>query len=126
MFAIFATINIKPGLADEFAQAGLADAQGSVRDEPGCFRFDILRDTENPNRFYLYAGMSHLGLESSARPRGRATGSPIMTNLRVKRNRSPEIHGRIPSAMPPGRSLEAFDGLRCKGCPQLTHDWLRT
>ena len=54
MFAIFATINIKPGLADEFAQAGLADAQGAVRDEPGCFRFDILRDAENPNRFYLY------------------------------------------------------------------------
>ena len=25
-----------------------------MRDEPGCFRFDILEDKTNPNRFYLY------------------------------------------------------------------------
>ena len=54
MFSVFVTINIKPGCAEEFNQASLGDAQGSVRDEPGCFRFDILRDVENPDRFYLY------------------------------------------------------------------------
>ena len=54
MFSVFVTINIKPGCAEEFTQASLGDAQGSVRDEPGCFRFDILRDVENPDRFYLY------------------------------------------------------------------------
>ena len=98
-----------------------------LRDEHGFSGgYTIVKDAVRDWKQCHQAGMSHLGLESSARPRGRATGSPIMTNLRVKRNRSPEIHGRIPSAMPPGRSLEAFDGLRCKGCPQLTHDWLRT
>ena len=54
MYAIFVTINIKPGYAKEFTQASFGDSQGSVRDEPGCFRFDILSDPENLNRFYLY------------------------------------------------------------------------
>ena len=54
MFAIFVTINIKPDQADAFREASFGDANGSIRDEPGCFRFDILQDGENPNRFYLY------------------------------------------------------------------------
>ena len=54
MHAIFVTINIKPGYREQFMEASLGDSQGSVRDEPGCFRFDILEDKTNPNRFYLY------------------------------------------------------------------------
>lgn len=54
MFAIFVTIDIKPGHVDAFIEASVGDAQGSTRDEPGCFRFDMLQDPEVPNRFYLY------------------------------------------------------------------------
>ncbi len=54
MYAIFVTINIKDGYADEFAAASLGDGQGSVRDEENCFRFDILRSPDNPNQFHLY------------------------------------------------------------------------
>ncbi len=54
MYSIFVTIDVKPENIDEFAQASLGDAQGSVRDEPGCFRFDIHQDTSVPSRFYLY------------------------------------------------------------------------
>lgn len=54
MFAIFVTINVKPGCMDRFAVAMQADAEGSARDEPGCFRFDILTDPSHPNRVYLY------------------------------------------------------------------------
>ena len=54
MHAIFVTINIKPGFREQFKEASLGDSQGSVRDEPGCMRFDILEDKTNPNRFYLY------------------------------------------------------------------------
>ena len=54
MYSIFATINIKPEDVEDFIAASLGDAQGSVRDEPGCFRFDISRDIEVPRRFYLY------------------------------------------------------------------------
>lgn len=54
MISIFVTIQIKEGTVDAFTEASFGDAQGSVRDEPGCFRFDILQNQEDPNRFHLY------------------------------------------------------------------------
>ena len=67
MFSIFVTINIKTESVEAFTRASFGDAQGSVRDEPCCFRFDINQDQEIPSRFYLYevyrdeeAFLSHL------------------------------------------------------------------
>ncbi len=54
MFAIFVTIDVKSEFTDRFIEASYGDARGSVRDEPGCFRFDIAKDGANPDRFYLY------------------------------------------------------------------------
>ena len=54
MHAIFVTIKIKPGYAERFKEASLGDSQGSVRDEPGCLRFDILQSKTDENTFYLY------------------------------------------------------------------------
>ena len=54
MYSIFVTINVKPEHIEEFKEAGLGDAQGSTRDEPGCFRFDIHQDAGIPSRFYLH------------------------------------------------------------------------
>ena len=54
MISIFVTITVKPGFADRFREASFGDARGSVKDEPGCFRFDILQNVEDPNTFHLY------------------------------------------------------------------------
>ena len=54
MISIFVTIQINPGFSEQFTQASFGDAEGSVRDEPGCFRFDILSNDSDPNRFHLY------------------------------------------------------------------------
>jgi quinol monooxygenase YgiN len=54
MISIFVTIRIKEGFAEQFTEASFGDAQGSTRDEPGCFRFDILNNSEDPNLFHLY------------------------------------------------------------------------
>jgi autoinducer 2-degrading protein len=54
MIAIFVTIKVKPGYADQFRDAILENAQGAVKDEPGCLRFDILQNAEDPNTFHLY------------------------------------------------------------------------
>tara|TARA_Y100000758_G_scaffold190130_1_gene135441 strand:- start:528 stop:866 length:339 start_codon:yes stop_codon:yes gene_type:complete len=54
MISIFVTIRIKEGFSDQFTEASFGDSQGSVRDEPGCFRFDILKNSEEPNLFHLY------------------------------------------------------------------------
>ena len=54
MIATFVTIQIKPGFRDRFVEAVFQDGQGAVRDEPGCFRFDVLQDDSDPNRLHLY------------------------------------------------------------------------
>ena len=54
MFAIFATIRIKPGFRERYLAEMLGDAVGSVRDEPGCLRFDVLADQTDPDTLYLY------------------------------------------------------------------------
>ena len=54
MISIFVTIKIKDGFLEQFQDASFGDSEGSVRDEPGCFRFDILQNSENPQVFHLY------------------------------------------------------------------------
>ena len=53
MISIFVTIKIKDGFLEQFRDASFGDSEGSVRDEPGCFRFDILQNSENPQVFHL-------------------------------------------------------------------------
>ncbi|HHJ1783357.1 TPA: antibiotic biosynthesis monooxygenase, partial [Pseudomonas aeruginosa] len=38
---------------EAFAAAGLFDANGSLQSEPGTLRFEVIRDENNRNRFYL-------------------------------------------------------------------------
>ena len=54
MRVIIATLRIKPDDRDAFLEAIAEDARGSVHDEPGCLRFDVLQDQEDPNRIHLY------------------------------------------------------------------------
>jgi autoinducer 2-degrading protein len=53
VFGVVVTINIKPAFKEQFMQSMLEDAEGSVNNETGCLRFDVLQDNENPNRIYL-------------------------------------------------------------------------
>ncbi len=50
MYAIFVTVNVYPNQADEFVAACIENGQTSVRDEPDCLRFEILRDKNDQNR----------------------------------------------------------------------------
>ena len=54
MYVIVAPIQIKEGHAKDFIEAILLDAQGSVQNEPGCLRFDVIQDEADPNRIYRY------------------------------------------------------------------------
>ena len=54
MISIFVTIQIRPGYREAFLESLMGDAQGSVRDETGCFRFDVLQSDDDPNRLHLY------------------------------------------------------------------------
>ena len=54
MLSIFVTITIKSEFRERFIEASFGDATGSVKNEPGCFRFDVHEDESKPNIFYLY------------------------------------------------------------------------
>jgi autoinducer 2-degrading protein len=54
MYVIIAPIQIKEGYKDRFIEEMISDARGSVNDEPGCLRFDIIQDASDPNRIWLY------------------------------------------------------------------------
>ena len=54
MMSIFVTLKIKENYVAQFMKSSFGDAEGSVRDEPGCFRYDILQNVEEPEVFHLY------------------------------------------------------------------------
>ncbi len=54
MKALVVTIQIKPEFRERFMEAMLDDARGSIQNEPGCLRFDVVQDQEDPNKIHLY------------------------------------------------------------------------
>ena len=54
MIALIVTIQIQPEHREAFMESMLDDARGSNNDEPGCLRFDVLQDSEDPNKIHLY------------------------------------------------------------------------
>ena len=53
MICTLVEVHIKPSALDEFLLLMTYDATVSVRDEPGCLRFDILRDNDDPCKFFF-------------------------------------------------------------------------
>ena len=54
MYVIIAPIQIKEGCRERFIEEMIGDAEGSLKNEPGCLRFDVIQDPEYPNRIWLY------------------------------------------------------------------------
>ena len=54
MYVIIAPIKIKSGFKDRFVEEMLGDARGSVDNEPGCLRFDVIQDSDDPDKIWLY------------------------------------------------------------------------
>jgi quinol monooxygenase YgiN len=54
MFVMLVKLTIKPELVDEFKAAILKNAALSIERDPGCLRFDVLQQTDDPTRWVLY------------------------------------------------------------------------
>jgi (4S)-4-hydroxy-5-phosphonooxypentane-2,3-dione isomerase len=54
MFVLVVSLWVKPGKDRQFLAAIDANAAASRRDEPGCRRFDVLRDDADPHHYLLY------------------------------------------------------------------------
>ncbi len=54
MLAMWVKVRVKPEGRERFLKAIEVDALGSERDEPGCLRFNVLQDEQDPNVYYFY------------------------------------------------------------------------
>ena len=53
-YCMFVTLVVKAEHRNAFLEASKEDGMIHVRDEPLCYRYDLLEDVEVPNRFYVY------------------------------------------------------------------------
>src|SRR5438132_11321809 len=54
MIALWVKVRVKPEGRERFLKAIEVDALGSEKDEPGCMRFNVLHDQQDPNVYYFY------------------------------------------------------------------------
>ena len=54
MFSLVVQMTVRHGRREEFLAGMAANAEASVRDEPGCLRFDVCSVDGDDNRFLLY------------------------------------------------------------------------
>ena len=54
MVVLHVTVQLKPEHVSEFLELVRYDAEHSEKDEPGCLRFDVIRDRDDSSRFYYY------------------------------------------------------------------------
>ena len=54
MYTLIVSMQVRPDKREQFLAAIAENAEASVRDEPGCLRFDVVEDAQQPNRFYFY------------------------------------------------------------------------
>jgi (4S)-4-hydroxy-5-phosphonooxypentane-2,3-dione isomerase len=54
VFALWVSVKVKPEMREKFLEVIEDDSICSVRDEPGCVRFDVLQDQNDPDRYYFY------------------------------------------------------------------------
>ena len=54
MYTVVVSLKVREDRLDEFLRAIDVNSQASLRDEPGCLRFDVHRQVDDPTRFVLY------------------------------------------------------------------------
>jgi len=54
MFTVMVSLRVKPDELQTFVAGIAANSRASLRDEPGCLRFDVHRSVEDPHHFLLY------------------------------------------------------------------------
>jgi autoinducer 2-degrading protein len=54
MYVVIVDLHVKPERLDEFLPAMVENASASLRDEPGCVRFDVVQDDADAGHLILY------------------------------------------------------------------------
>ncbi len=105
MYTVIVSLYVKPDMADQFLDAMGENSRASRREEPGCLRFDVYRDNNDPNHFILfelYADERAFAEEHRAAPhyeKWRAASAELLEpNGQVSTFASPAFLGDLPEA----------------------------
>jgi autoinducer 2-degrading protein len=96
MLALWVAVKVKPDKREQFLAAIEDDAICSERDEPGCVRFNVLQDQNDPNQYYFFeVYRDEAALEAHrAAPhyaRWRAAAAEVVEGDTVRTNVTPVI-----------------------------------
>jgi autoinducer 2-degrading protein len=85
LYVIHAPVLVRRDMVDDFVEALRLDAEASVREEPGCLRFDIHQNLKNPEELYLYeVYVNKAAFDPTARhPTSRRGWRPSRTGTRT-------------------------------------------
>ena len=54
MHTVIVSLQVKPDMVDQFLETIGETSRASRRDEPGCLRFDVVRDNDDPHHYLFY------------------------------------------------------------------------
>jgi len=54
MYAVTVVFQIKAEVVEDFLPLMIANAEASLKDEPGCRKFDVCTDPDRPGDVFLY------------------------------------------------------------------------
>ena len=54
MHVVVVIVSVRPEMLEEFERALLDNARESVMHDPGCLRFDVCQELDDPTRWVLY------------------------------------------------------------------------
>lgn len=89
-FAIFVTVKVAPGKADEFLPIILENATAAVRDEADCHMFRVLRNKDEPDTFHFFEVYTNEAALDAHREtphykKFRELGDPLMIDRQLTR-----------------------------------------
>jgi hypothetical protein len=88
-------LNVKPEMRERFLAAIEENTAASLRDEPGCLRFDMVHDNDDPNHFLLHEHEAAFEAHRAALP------TLARGNRFVPARRRPSdqhlLHARVPA-----------------------------
>ena len=97
MYVLIVSARVKPEQRGTFSEAIEANAVSSVNDEPGCLRFDVVRDNDDLDRYLFYevyrdqeAFAAHRASDHFARWREAARASDAPGGDPRRRDRHPQ------------------------------------
>jgi Antibiotic biosynthesis monooxygenase len=103
VFALVVELHVRPGIRSRFLEAVEENSPASVRDEPGCLRFEVVQDDADLDHFfffYRYTWTRRPSRPIGSRRTSRAGATPPRAAAGGGRTAQPGVHDRLPRRGP--------------------------